>query len=110
MITSQIEIDKKEKDRKNNVYLAFPRTFENEITFEIPTGYVVSGIEKFNKSIVNETGEFVSRATITGNKVIVKTSKLYNNYFEPNKNWNKMILFLDAAYQFTQEKILLKKL
>jgi hypothetical protein len=110
MITAQVEIDKKEKDRKNNVYLAFPRTFENEITFEIPTGYAVSGIEKFNKSIVNETGEFVSKATISGNKVVVKTSKVYNNYFEPNINWNKMILFLDAAYQLTQEKILLKKI
>lgn len=110
MITSQVEIDKKEKDRKNNVYLAFPRSFDNEITFEIPTGYAVSGIEKFNKNIVNETGEFVSKASIEGNKIIIKTSKVYNNYFEPNKNWNKMILFLDAAYQFTQEKVLLKKL
>jgi hypothetical protein len=110
MITSQVEIDKKEKDRKNNVYLSFPRSFDNEITFEIPTGYAVSGIEKFNKSIVNETGEFVSKATLNGNKLVVKTSKVYNNYFESNKNWSKMILFLDAAYQFTQEKILLKKL
>ncbi len=110
MITSQVEIDKKEKDRKNNVYLPFPRLFENEIIFEIPSGYSVSGIEKFNKSIINETGEFVSKASIDGNKVIVKTSKKYNNYFEPNKNWSKMILFLDAAYQFTQEKLLLKKI
>lgn len=109
LLSSQIEIDKKEKDRKNNVYLSFPRSFDNEIIFEIPTGYSISGLEKLNKKIENETGLFTSSAVITGNKLIVKTKKQYNNYFEPNKNWSKMIDFLDGAYQFTQEKIFLKK-
>jgi len=109
MITNQVEIDKKEKDRKNNIYMSYPRTFENKITFEIPKGYSVSGLEKLTKKIQNETGEFTSIATMEGNKVIIKTTKQYKNYFEPNANWSKMIAFLDAAYQFTQEKILLKK-
>jgi hypothetical protein len=110
LLTSQIEIDKKEKDRKNSVYLSFPRSFENEIIFEIPIGYSVSGIEKLNKNVVNQTGQFVSIASLEGNKLTIKTSKQYKNYYEPNSNWNKMIQFLDAAYQFTQEKILLKKM
>ncbi len=109
-LTSQAEIDKKDKERTNNVYMAFPRSFENEITFEIPAGYAVSGIEKLNKKVENATGGFSSTATISGNKLIIKTTKSYNNYFEPNSNWPKMIQFLDAAYQFTQEKILLKKI
>ena len=109
-LTSQAEIDKKDKERTNNVYMAFPRSFENEITFEIPAGYAVSGIEKLNKKVENATGGFSSTATISGNKLIIKTTKSYNNYFEPNSNWPKMIQFLDAAYQFTQEKILWKKI
>jgi hypothetical protein len=109
MITSQIEIDKKEKERKNSIYLTFPRTFQNEIVFTIPEGYTVSGLEKLNKNITNDTGGFTSNAVVEGNKLIIKTNKFYNNYYEPNSNWSKMILFLDAAYQFTQEKILLKK-
>jgi hypothetical protein len=109
MITSQIEIDKKEKERKSNVYFGFPRTFENEIVFTIPEGYTVSGLEKLNKNVTNDTGGFTSNAVVEGNKLIIKTNKFYNNYYEPNSNWSKMILFLDAAYQFTQEKILLKK-
>jgi len=109
LITSQVEIDKKEKERKNNVYMAFPRMFENEIAFEIPAGYAVSGIEKLNKKVENETGNFISEAKINGNKLVIKTTKSYKNYFEPNSNWPKMVQFLDAAYQFTQEKILLKK-
>ncbi|WP_396178056.1 hypothetical protein [Flavobacterium sp.] len=109
ILTDQIDVDKKEKDRKNNVYMSFPRSFDNEIVFEIPAGYTVMGIEKLNKKVENETGKFVSTASITGNQLTIKTVKEYKNYFEPNANWTKMVSFLDAAYQFTQEKILLKK-
>ncbi len=109
LITSQVAIDDKEKNRKNNIYMAFPRSFNNEISFTIPAGYSVSGIEKLNKNVTNECGSFVSKATLNGNKLEIQTFKAYDNYYEPNKNWAKMIQFLDAAYQFTQEKILLKK-
>lgn len=109
MITSQVEIDKKERERANNIYLPFPRSFENEITFEIPSGYSVSGIEKLNKKVENATGGFTSTATVTGNKLVIKTFKYYRNYFEPNANWGKMVDFLEEAYQFTQEKVLLRK-
>lgn len=109
LITSQIEIDKKEKERKNNIYEIYPRSFENEITLDIPSGYTVAGLDKLNKKVENETGGFVSSAVVNGNKLTIKTNKYYKNYYEPNSNWNKMIQFLDAAYQFTQEKVLLKK-
>jgi len=109
LITSQVEIDKKEKDRKNNVYMVYPRSFENEITLDIPAGYSIAGLDKLNKKVENEAGGFVSSATLTGNKLTIKAVKYYKNYYEPNSNWNKMIQFLDAAYQFTQEKVLLKK-
>lgn len=109
MLTNQVEIDKKEADRKNNVYMPFPRSFENEIVFEIPAGYKISGIEKLNKNVQNSTGEFISTSSLKDNKLVIKTTKKYNNYYEPNADWNKVIAFLDAAYQFTQEKILLKK-
>ena len=108
-LTSQIEITQKEKERKNNVYMVFPRSFDNEIIMEIPAGYSISGLEKFNKKVENETGGFTSTAEVKGNILTIKTYKYYKNYYEANANWNKMIQFLDAAYQFTQEKILLKK-
>lgn len=108
-LTSQIEIDKKEIERKNNIYMGYPRSFENEIVFTIPEGYSVSGLDKLNKKVENETGGFTSTAEVQGNQLVIKTLKYYKNYYEPNANWNKMIQFLDAAYQFTQEKVLLKK-
>ncbi|HEU0137363.1 MAG TPA: hypothetical protein VFQ50_08735 [Flavobacterium sp.] len=109
VLTGQIEIGKNERERKTGIYMSFPRTLENDIVFEIPAGYTVSGIEKFNKNITNSTGGFVSTVTQAGNKLTFKTKKYYTNYYEPNSNWLQMIDFLEAAYQFTQEKILLKK-
>lgn len=108
-LTSQIELSEKEKNRTNNVYMSFPRQIEHEIQFEIPEGYTASGLDKFNKNAENETGGFVSSITQNGNLITIKTTKSYNNYYEPNSNWNKMIDFLEDAFQFTQEKILLKK-
>lgn len=108
-LTSQIELSEKEKNRTNNIYMSFPREIEHEIQFEIPEGYTASGLDKFNKNEINETGGFVSSISQNGNLITIKTSKSYNNYYEPNANWNKMIDFLEDAYQFTQEKILLKK-
>jgi len=109
MIGSQVAIDKKEKQRTNNIYFSFPRSFENEIIFEIPAGYSVSGLEKLNKNVTNATGSFVSTAKVSGNQLVIQVKKSYTNYYEPNANWPKIIEFLEAAYQFTQEKILLKK-
>lgn len=108
-LTSQIELSEKEKNRPNNIHMSFPRQIEHEIQFEIPEGYTASGLDKFNKNAVNETGGFVSSVTQNGNLITIKTTKSYNNYYEPNSNWNKMIDFLEDAFQFTQEKILLKK-
>ncbi|NUY81738.1 hypothetical protein HUK80_12590 [Flavobacterium sp. MAH-1] len=109
ILTGQIEINQKEKDRKLDVFMPFPRSFENEIALEIPAGYTVTGIEKLNKNVTNPTGGFTSTAKVEGNKLVIRTNKYYTNYYEPNGNWPKMMDFLEAAYQFTQEKVLLKK-
>lgn len=109
LIDSQVEIGEKEHKRDNNIYTVFPRAFNYNITFSIPEGYSVSGIEKLNKTVENETGSFVSKATVKDNKLALEATKQYYHSFEPVGNWQKMIDFLDAAYQLTQEKILLKK-
>lgn len=109
LIGSQINIEDKNRNRTNNVYFSFPRSFEEDITIEIPEGYTPTGLEKLNKKVENETGGFVSSATVEGNKIRIKAYKYYTSYYQPNSNWNKMLAFLDTAYQFTQEKILFKK-
>ncbi|MEC3906106.1 hypothetical protein VOI54_03695 [Tamlana sp. 2201CG12-4] len=109
LIGNQVDLDAKQKQRKDNIYMNYPRSFSNEITLNIPEGYTVSGLEAFNTSVENKTGGFVSSANIEGSELKIKTHKYYMNYYEPNTNWNQMILYLEAAFQFTQTKILLKK-
>lgn len=109
LIGGQIDLTEKERDRSANIYMEYPRSFNYQITLNIPEGYTVAGLDKLNKSVDNETGAFISTAKLEGNQLIIKTSKQYKNYYEPNSNWNQMILFLDEANQFTNEKILLKK-
>ncbi len=108
-IGSQFEVNDKQRGRKEDVYMSNPRSYTNTIKLVIPKGYVVSGLDKLQIDVDNETGFFESTAKIDGNILIIKTNKGYKHYFEPNSNWPKMIAFLDAAYTFTQAKVLLKK-
>lgn len=109
LIGGQVSIDEKDKTRSNNIYMNYPRSFTNTIELNIPEGYTVSGLDKLNKRVENETGGFVSSTVVQGNILKIETHKYYKNYYEENANWGKMVDFLDAAYQFTQEKVLLKK-
>ncbi|RDI09827.1 hypothetical protein [Flavobacterium sp. AG291] len=109
LISQQAEIEEKENKRTDNIYMPYPRSYKEEIIFDIPEGYTVTGLDKLNKNIKNTTGGFESSAKTEGNKLVIKTFKYYTNYYEPNANWKDMVSFLDAAYQFTQEKILIKK-
>jgi len=109
LIGNQVSIEEKDKKRGENIHMSYPRSFSNEINLTIPEGYSVSGYKELNKKIENETGGFTSEASMNGNVLSIKTHKYYKNNFEPNKNWSKMLEFLEVSYQFSQEKILLKK-
>ncbi|WP_410006323.1 hypothetical protein [Aequorivita nionensis] len=109
ILVSQIDLSTKEKGRTNNIYMSYPRSFNYQIIVNIPDGYSVSGHENLTSNIENETGGFTSKASIEGNKLVVDIQKFYKHNYEPNSNWQKMVAFLEAASQFTQSKILLKK-
>jgi len=110
LIGQQIAIKEKEKSRTENIYMPYSRSFDNEIRITIPDGYMVSDYEKLNMNTENETGGFNSEASMNGsNMLIIKTHKFYRNNYEPNSSWGKMLEFLEASYQFSQQKILLKK-
>ncbi len=109
LLGKQIHIDKDELDRTEDVYRSFASTTKHNITIDIPEGYTVKGLNKFNKTISNETGSFVSKAEQKGNQVIIKVTESYNHIFEPNKNWQKLVDILQTAYQLSQKKLLFKK-
>ena len=109
LIGGQVDIQEKEKDRKENIYMNFPRVYRNKIILQVPDGYSVSGYENLNTKLENETGKFESSAKLEENTLVIEVMKEYRHNYEPNENWPKMIEFLDLARQFTNEKILLKR-
>ena len=108
-IGSQREIEEKHLKREVDVFLSSPRSFKYDIVLTIPDGYLVEGIENLTKSVDNATGGFQSVAKVEGNQLKIKVEKWYNHNFEKAKDWDKVLAFLQAANDFTSEKVLLKK-
>lgn len=110
VIGDQAIIEAKDmKNRKTDVNFAFARTIENEITFEIPMGYKAEGIKDLNSSIDNDACSFISTAEQVGNSIVIKTKKVYKHNMEKKENWQKITDMITAAYNFSQKKIILKK-
>lgn len=106
---SPLKIDDEQRKRTLDVYAPFPRSFEYDFSFQIPPGYSVEGVKELNRRVENETGYFIAEATTDGKMVTIKVRKSYNHAFEPASNWNKMLAFIDAANEWTNAKLLLKK-
>jgi len=108
LIGSQIEIKDDAMKRSADIYMPYARSFDYTIKIQIPEGYKVQGVDALNIKVENETGGFVSSGTVEGEQLVIKTKKYYNQNYEPVANWPLMLEFLEAAYTFTQEKVLLK--
>lgn len=110
LITGQIELTKEERKRTYDVNMAFPRTVAYELWVNIPEGYTLEGVESLNKSVINPAGQFVSSTKIEGNKLVLTITKSYNHQHEAVGAWDQMMAFMDAAADFTKQKVLLKKI
>lgn len=109
-IGGQKSIKEDQLERDLDIDMSYARSYNNEITFTIPDGFTVKGLDKLNVNVVNETGGFVSVAVVEGNLLKVTTKKHYASNHVDKENWSQMVKFLDAAFQFTHEKVLLKKI
>jgi len=109
-IGGQVQLREEELDRKENVYLNFAKTLQYEIAFQIPEGYTVEGLEKLKKNVQNQTGSFVSDASIKDGKVIFSATKVYAKKTYTSQQWSDMIPWLQEAYDFSQEKVMFKKI
>ena len=109
LIGEQVDLSEKEKERTNNIWFAYARTLETNIVLTIPEGYTVKGIESLNMNVDNSTGSFTSKATVNGNELSVHVAKIYKGNYFPVSDWSKVVDFVDAAYKFSQAKVILAK-
>ncbi len=109
LIEAQVKIDKEEIERNTNIYFDYARSINNKLIIEIPAGYSVEGVERFNVSTENKYGGFTSKAKIEGDRVVIETLKHYDVIYVPKTDWISVVEFLNTAYNFTELKLLLKK-
>ncbi len=109
LIEKQTKVEAEEVKRDKDVYMNYARSFKNEIAFEIPEGYAIEGLEALNKKVDNETGSFTSSYQLEGNKLVIKTHKVFKVNHCEAVDWPKMQAFLDSAVDFMNTKLLVKK-
>ncbi|WP_203292861.1 DUF3857 domain-containing protein [Luteirhabdus pelagi] len=108
-IGGQVHVTEDEVERNSGVYIDYAKTFSYEVAIAIPEGYEVVGLEKLEHDISNNTGSFKSTATIKDGKLHYSTQKTYAKKSYKASDWPAMLEWLEAAYDFSQEKVLFKK-
>ncbi|MEM9884598.1 MAG: DUF3857 domain-containing protein [Bacteroidota bacterium] len=111
LISSQVELtDEEIENRTRDVNYDFAREFVHEINITLPEGYVAKGLEQFNMNIDSEQAAFISSAMQEGNMLKLKARKAYKSQTVPVENWSELVEMLEAAYNFTQKKVILSKI
>jgi hypothetical protein len=98
-----------QRSRFLDVYAPFARTLDYEFVLQIPEGYTAEGVAALNKKVENECGSFTCEASVDGSNVRIRVTKVYKNAFEKAASWPKMLAYIDAANDWSNSKILLRK-
>ena len=110
LIGGQIKLEPNElTERKADIWLSYARTIQNNITIALPAGYTADGLQDLNINVDNESGSFISTAKLEGDKILINTTKVYKKNFDKKEELPNYVAFLEAAYKFSQSKIVLKK-
>ncbi len=110
MLDSQIQLDQNDlQPRKMDVHFSSAKSFSYKIELAIPDGYYLDGLDQLNKSSDNKYGSFTSNAKVEGNSFILEAKKVYKSDFIPKEDWTSAYSFLEAAYDLSQAKVVLKK-
>lgn len=109
LIGPQIQLGQEEKVRTKSAFVGKPHQVKNEYELEIPAGYEVVNAQDFFMDVDCEAASFKSSARVEGNLFILEVSQGYKKAVFTPEEWEKAVATLDAAYKFTQQKLILKK-
>jgi hypothetical protein len=108
LMGGQTQFKPADRNRQFDADIRYPHTLSWDISFTVPDGYTVKGLADLNQDIDNETGSFSSKAVTEGNILKLNIKKVYKQRLVKKEDFNKMLEFIDAAYNFSQKRILLK--
>ena len=110
LMGDQPKIKQDERKRTLPVDVRYPRNLSWNIIFTLPAGYTVKGLENLNRNVSNVCGSITSSARLDGNSLIIDVRKIYSSkHFDPAQ-WAQLTQILDAGYELSQAKVVLKKM
>jgi len=113
LIGQQVEMYS-EEDRKTPMEIDYPHILLRELTFTVPDGYVVKGLDKLKINIEHGAGEentvgFVSDYVIDGNKVTISVNEYYYEYEYPIEIYEEFKEVINAAADFNKIVLVFEK-
>ncbi|MGX5819997.1 DUF3857 domain-containing protein [Chitinophaga lutea] len=109
LIGSQLSVKTSQRERKADVYMPFARSLEYQMEFIVPAGYTLEGADKLVRNVDNECGSFIVTTKMNGDKLVVDVKKVYKVAFAQAAKWPMLLQMVDAAEEFRQQKLLLRK-
>lgn len=88
----------------------FPATYQMEYRLQIPDGYLAEGVEALNTEVSNNTGKFKTTAVVEGKVLKLTVERVYLRSEMPVSDWADFTRFINAASDFNQKKVVLKKI
>lgn len=109
MITPQIALMQDDRDRQSDIVVQYLKQYEYTIELAVPEGYSIVGYDHLNSNVKTEAGLFSTTTTTNKSGLTIVSLKSYDATFLPKSSWSEMEKFLDAAYDFSQQKLVLVK-
>lgn len=97
------------KPRQSEIQINYPKTLEDELELTLPDGYTIEDLKDLNMAIDNDMMSYKVDSKLVGNKLMVKTLKVYKKITAPKTEWQKVVDVFTAAYNFSQKKVVLKR-
>ena len=113
LIGGQMELYQ-EHERQNRIDMDYPTYYERKISFTIPKGYKLQGLEdaKINKSIEKngkKVNAFISDFTIESEKVTITAKEYYRNISLPKEDYENFRQVINAAADFNKVVLVFEK-
>jgi hypothetical protein len=106
---AQIKIKKEDRTRNYPVNIKYMSSTVYNINFTVPAGYTLKGWEGLNKTTQNDFASFTTTAKMENNVLTIQAKQLFKKTNVEAANWPSIVAILDAVYNFSQSKLLLKK-
>lgn len=109
VVNSPLKLTPSQRVRNIDIYMSYARTLDCTVAFDIPQGYTVQGVDKLNKTLNNDCGSVTTSAQVQGQQLMVHFRRIYKHDQETADKWPQLLAIIDAATDFADQKVLLKK-